>query len=102
MRRAKGAGRSCRRAETNQDSLAIRERLAKSNPGNSGWQRDLSVSFAKLASAYRASRDSAKALDALRQGQAIMARMTKLSPDNAVWKKDLARFDGQIAELAKR
>ena len=26
------------------DSLAIRERLAKSDPGNAGWQRDLSVS----------------------------------------------------------
>ena len=31
-----------------------------------------------------------------------MARLTKLSPDNAIWKQDLARFDGQIAELAKR
>ena len=28
-----------------QASLAIRERLAKSDPGNAGWQRDLSVSY---------------------------------------------------------
>ena len=26
------------------DSLAIFERLAQSDPGNTGWQRDLSVS----------------------------------------------------------
>ena len=28
-----------------QDSLAIADRLAKSDPGNAGWQRDLSVSY---------------------------------------------------------
>jgi hypothetical protein len=26
-----------------EDSLAIADRLAKSDPGNAGWQRDLSV-----------------------------------------------------------
>ena len=30
------------------DGLAIRDRLAKSDPGNAGWQRDLSVSFNKI------------------------------------------------------
>jgi hypothetical protein len=30
------------------DSLAIADRLAKSDPGNAGWQRDLSVSFNKV------------------------------------------------------
>ena len=28
-----------------QDSLAIADRLAKADPGNAGWQRDLSVSL---------------------------------------------------------
>jgi hypothetical protein len=27
------------------DSLGIREKLAKQDPGNAGWQRDLSVSY---------------------------------------------------------
>ena len=30
------------------DSLAIAERLAKADPGNAGWQRDLSVSYNKV------------------------------------------------------
>ena len=34
-----------------QASLAIRERLTKSDPGNAQWQRDLAVSYAKLANA---------------------------------------------------
>ena len=82
------------------DSLAIIGRLAKSDPGNAGWQRDLAACFDKLALAHSQSGDRAKALHFLRQGQAIMARLTKLSPDNATWNQDLARFDGQIAALA--
>ena len=83
------------------DELAIIGRLAKADPGNAGWQRDLSVSYSKLAGAFRKAGDKAMALDALRQGRAIMVRMTSLSPDNAVWKRDLAWFEGQIEELAR-
>ena len=83
------------------ESLAICERLAKSDPGNAGWQRDLAVSYSKLASAFRKGGESAKVLDALRQGRTIMERLTKLSPENAVWKRDLALFDGQIEELMR-
>jgi hypothetical protein len=84
------------------DSLAIAERLAQSDPGHAGWQRDLSVSFGRLALVHKQSGDNAKALDFLRQGQAIMARLTKLPPDNATWKGDLARFDRELAARAKR
>jgi hypothetical protein len=80
---------------------SIADRLAKADPGNTGWQRDLSLSYAHFAYAFRNADDKAKALDALRQGRAIMVGLTGLSPDNAVWKRDLAWFDGQIAELAR-
>jgi len=33
------------------DSLAIRDRLARADPGNAGWQRDLIVSCVKIAEA---------------------------------------------------
>ena len=75
------------------DSHAIFDRLVKSDPGNAGWQRDLSVSLGKLALVHWHSGDKAKASAFLQQGQAIMARLTKLSPDNVVWKKDLEWFD---------
>ena len=84
-----------------QACLAISERLAKSDPGNAGWQRDLAVSYAKLADVYRRSNEPDKALAALRQGQVILDRLTKLSPDNARWKADLAWFNDQIAVLMK-
>jgi tetratricopeptide (TPR) repeat protein len=81
------------------DSLDTRERLAKLDPRNMGWQRDLAASYSKLADAHRQSGDKAKARAFLRQRQEIMARLTKLSPDNAVWKQDLAWFERQIKEL---
>jgi hypothetical protein len=69
-------------------------------PGNAGWQRELAVSYSRLAYASKKAGDKSEALEALRQGQAIMVRMTSLSPDNAPWKRDLAWIDRQIAELA--
>jgi hypothetical protein len=39
--------------ESCNDNLAIRDRLAKSDPGSAGWQRHLSMSYAKLASILR-------------------------------------------------
>jgi hypothetical protein len=67
------------------DGLAIRDRLAKADPDNAGWQRDLSVSYASLAVVLRKMGASAEALTALQQGQAIIVRITQVSPDNAVW-----------------
>jgi hypothetical protein len=76
--------------------------LAKSDPGNAGWQRDLAASFGKLALVHKQYGDRAKARDFFRQGQTIMARLTKLRPDNAEWAADLAEFNQEIAALAKR
>jgi hypothetical protein len=87
--------------KSHRDGLAMMDPLAKSNPGNALWQHDLSVSYWKLAGAFRKAGDKAMALDALRQGRAIMVRLTSLSPDNAAWKRDLAWIDGQIAELGR-
>jgi hypothetical protein len=75
--------------------------LAQSDPGNAGRQRDLAISYERLADLYRQSKDRGKALAALRQGKAIMDRLVKLSPDNAKWKRDLAWFDQQIAALTE-
>ena len=41
------------------DSLAIRDRLAQSDPGNAGWRRDLSVSYNKVGDVQVAQGDLA-------------------------------------------
>ncbi len=53
------------------DSLAIADRLAKSDPGNAGWQRDLSVSYEKVGDVQVAQGDLAGALKSYRDSLAI-------------------------------
>jgi hypothetical protein len=81
------------------DALAIRDRLAKADPGNAGWQHDLGQSYARLAFAYRKAAEPGKAREALTAGRAISARLVAQFPDWSQWKQDLAWFDRQIAEL---
>jgi Tetratricopeptide repeat len=83
------------------EALAIRERLAKSDPGNADWQRDLWFSYAIVADTYRKSNETAKARDALAAGRAIIGKLVEHNHDQARWKQDLAWFDAQIAELGK-
>jgi hypothetical protein len=73
--------------------------MAAADSSDTRGQRDLAMSYGRLARAFREAHENGKARDALRQGRAIIARLTQLSPDNAVWKRDLAGFDGQLAEL---
>ena len=65
-----------------------------------GWQRDLAISYEKLADAYLKSEQmSASERQALAAGRAILAQLTAQHPEFAQWKKDLAWFDQQIAAL---
>jgi hypothetical protein len=57
------------------DSLAIADRLATSDPGNAGWQRDLSVSYNKVGDVQVAQGDLAGALKSYRDSLAIADRL---------------------------
>ena len=72
------------------DSLAIADRLAKSDPGNAGWQRDLSVSFEKVGDVLVAQGNLPDALKSYRDSLAIADRLAKSDPGNAGWQRDLS------------
>ena len=79
-----------------QVSLAIDERLAQSDPGNAGWQRDLIVSYVKMAEI-----DRSQARGMLMRAAEIANNMQSkglLAPSDAWMPGDLAR---RIAELPK-
>jgi tetratricopeptide (TPR) repeat protein len=84
------------------DSLAIRERLAVADRSNTAWQRDLAVSYAKLAAVYAKQGNIDEASSALRKGREIIAVLVAIAPGNARWKQDLAFFDREIAKLEER
>jgi hypothetical protein len=78
------------------DSLAIRERLAKADPGNAGWQTDVVASNQRLASAGD---------DAVRRWTLIVATLRGLAAANkltAEQTKWLPVAEENLAKLKKR
>jgi tetratricopeptide (TPR) repeat protein len=80
------------------DGLAIADRLAKSDPGNAGWQRDLSVSFNNIGDVLVAQGNLPEALNSFRDGLAIADRLAKSDPGNAGWQRDLIVSHVKISE----
>ena len=72
------------------DGLAIRERLAKSDPGNAEWQSDLSNSFVAIGDVLAKQSNLPGALKSYRDGLEIRIRLAKSDPSNAEWQSDLA------------
>ena len=94
-----GQGNTAGALKSYREDLATMDRLAKADPGNTGWQRDLASSYGRIAQVLAQQGESALALDAFRQGRAIIAPLEKASPDNALLHNDLAYFDTNIANL---
>ena len=94
--------------ESYRASLAIRERLAKSDPGSAGgrgsattlgWQRDLSVSHEKIGDVLVAQGDLPGALESYRARHAIAERLAKSDPGNAGWQRDLSVSHNKIGDV---
>ena len=80
-----------------QDSLAIFDRLAKSDPGNAGWQRDLAIGYSNVARIQMKQGRRDDALKALQQGRQIIAQLMQRSPDNPTLRSALTWFESQIS-----
>jgi tetratricopeptide (TPR) repeat protein len=65
------------------DGLAIVDRSTKSDPGNAGWQRELSVSYNKIGDVQVDQGDLAGALKSYRDSLAIRGSLAQSDPGNA-------------------
>jgi tetratricopeptide (TPR) repeat protein len=81
------------------DSLAIFEHLAQSDPGNAGWQRDLSISYEKIGDVQVAQGDLPGALKSYRDDLAITERLAQSDPGNAGWQRDLSVSYERIGDV---
>jgi tetratricopeptide (TPR) repeat protein len=81
------------------DSLAIVERLAQSDPGNAGWQRDLSVSYNKVGGVQVAQGDLKAALKSYSDSLAIAERLAQSNPGNAGWQRDLSVSYNKVGDV---
>ncbi len=77
------------RAEYDQGA-SIADRLARADPGNAGWQRDLSVSYDNVGDVLVAQGNLPEALTSYRDSLAIADRLARADPGNAGWQRDLS------------
>jgi hypothetical protein len=82
-----------------QAGLAIAEGLAKRDPANTGWQRDLFVSKAKIGDVLVAQGDGPGALAAYQAGLAIAEGLAKRDPANTGWQVDVAVSFAKLGSL---
>jgi tetratricopeptide (TPR) repeat protein len=82
------------------DGFAIAGRLAKADPNNADWQRDLSGSYIKIGDVLVAQGNLLEALKSFHEGFAIMERLVKADPSNLQWRNDLQVAIDRIGGLA--
>jgi tetratricopeptide (TPR) repeat protein len=80
-------------------AVAVAERLAQADPGNAGWQRDLSVSHNKFGDVLSARGNLPAALDAFRASHAIAERFARADPEDAGWQRDLSVSHNKIGDV---
>jgi tetratricopeptide (TPR) repeat protein len=87
------------------DSIAIFERLAKSDSGNAGWRRDLMVSHAMVGEVRQAQGNLRDALKSYRSSLAVFQQPAQLeagSADDKHSQEDLRHLSDSIGGLAFR
>ncbi|MEK1852903.1 MAG: tetratricopeptide repeat protein, partial [Phyllobacterium sp.] len=80
-------------------AFAIADRLAKAEPGNSEWQRDLLISHEKIGDVQIAQGNLSGALASHQASLDIAARLAKADPSNAGWQRDLSVSHERIGNL---
>ncbi|MEL4383171.1 tetratricopeptide repeat protein, partial [Shewanella algae] len=80
-------------------SLAIAERLAKTDPGNADWQRDLSVTYNRVGDVQQAQGDLSAALTSYQASLAIAERLAKADAGNAGWQRDLSVTYNRVGDV---
>ncbi|HEY0417965.1 MAG TPA: hypothetical protein VGC80_00450, partial [Acetobacteraceae bacterium] len=75
------------------------ERLAKADPGNAGWQRDLSVSYNKIGDVLVAQGNLPEALRSFRDSLGLRERLAKADPGNAGWQRDLSVSYNKVGDV---
>jgi tetratricopeptide (TPR) repeat protein len=81
------------------DGLAIADRQTKSDPGNAGWQRELSVSYERIGDVQVEQGDLAGALQSYRDSLAIRERLAKTDPGNTGWQRDLSMALDKVGDV---
>jgi tetratricopeptide (TPR) repeat protein len=77
----------------------LAEAISTADPGNAGWQRDLSVSHEKIGDVLVDQGNLPAALDAYKAALAIAERLATSDPGNAGWQRDLSVSHSKIGDV---
>ena len=80
-------------------ALAIAERLAAQDPGNTEWQRDVSVSYNKIGDVRLEGGDRKGTLEAYEKALVIAERLAAKEPGNAEWQRDVSVSYNKIGDV---
>lgn len=94
-------GDTARQRQSAEAGRNIFARLAKREPDNAGWQRDLSISQERLGDALQAQGDLNAAREAYQASLAIRARLATDNPANTASQRDLSIIQQRLGELAR-
>ena len=83
-----------------QSTHAMIQPLAASDPGNTAWQRDLSVSLTKLGDLAVAQGNLAEAQRLFADSLSIVQRLAKSDPGHPGWQRDLSVSLKKLGDLA--
>ncbi len=82
-----------------QGTVLVVSQLAKADPGNTGWQRDLSVSYNKIGEVQVAQGDLAGALKSFQDSHAIFVKLAKADPGHTGWQRDLSVSNERLGDI---
>ncbi len=80
-------------------SMDIMRALLVTQPGNTGWQRDLSLSLNRVGTALAAEGDRPGALAAYRESLDIMRALVAKGPSNAEWQHGVSESLSGVGDI---
>ena len=89
-------------AEVYEEAEGRMRELAASEPTDTDWQRDVSVSLDRVGDVRVARGDLDGALAAFEEGLTIRPRLAESDPRNAGWQRDVAYSYHKLAEFAEK
>ena len=80
---------------------SVLEELVGAYPENTGWKRDLSISWSKVGDIEKARGNLSQAQDAYEKAQTIRLELTEKDPTNTKWQRDLGVSWSQFGDIEK-
>ena len=84
------------------ESRTLRERLVGTDPGNAGWQRDLSVTLEKIGDVLAARGELPAAIAAYEESEPIARALAERFPEHRQFQSDYQITRQRLAELRAR